>query len=93
MPNIELHGLDRSGAELFKYAIFKAIGEEDQKLQADAVVTICNDYCVDAQKRARPYMRICCTDPQQIEKLKKILAPIALDKEILLLKEFIPAGG
>jgi hypothetical protein len=93
MPNIELHGLNRSIAESFRGAIFKAIGAEDKKLLADTVVTICNDYCVDAQNKGQPYMRICCTNLEEIKRLKDILQPFALDKEILHLTEFIPAGS
>ena len=90
MPNIEIHGykgqLWMEGVQkkdeilhLLKHSNFKD----------EAVVTLCNDACVDVYGKPQPYLRICGTIIEQLDKIVEILEPIKMDKEVLVITKFI----
>ncbi len=91
MPNVEVHGLSRTDSSVLAKRVFEAIGEEAPELKDIAVITLCDDFCIDAQGKQQPYFRISSSKPEHHETLKKVLARFNMDIETLDLKEFIPA--
>lgn len=99
MPNIEIHGvhgLDTIAGQLTEkqsklYSeIFKTIELKAHELMDEAVVTICNDHCLDRQGQSQPFLRICSTDQVQTRKLVMILKPLGLDIETMVVTAFYP---
>ena len=93
MPNIEIHGLNRTESAPLSKAIAKAIKEHASDLVEEAVITLCDDHCVDLEDKRQPFIRICSSEPAHFEVLTAVLKQFKLDIEWLELKGFIPAKG
>lgn len=91
MPNIEIHGLNRTDSSVLAKEVFDAIEQEVPELMEIAVITLSDDFCFNAKGEPQPYFRIASTKAEHYEALKKVLAQFKMDIETLDLKEFIPA--
>jgi len=92
MPNIEIHGLNEGEAINKRLAMGIIIRRKAPELAEIVVVTIFSDVCqAFINNEPQPYLRICSSSPDHLEKLKEILIPLNMDIETLELKEFIPA--
>ncbi len=93
MPNIEIIGfLEKS------YIMADSVRELfEQKPYADDMIitTYANSYALDMINKARqPYFRLVYTpydDPEEIKKIKELLASLKIDIEVMILHEFIEA--
>ena len=91
MPNIEIHGMNRTDSSVLAKNVFVAISQEAPELTEIVVITLSDDYCLNEKGEQKPYFRIASTKPEHHEVLKKVLAQFKMDIETLDLKEFIPA--
>ena len=93
MPNVEIIGfLEKS------HIMADSVRElfEQKPYAHDMIITTYpNSYALDITNEARqPYFRLVYTpddDPKEIKKIKKLLASLEVDIEVLLLDEFIKA--
>ena len=100
MPNIEIHGVDDGWRTANGYMvksqpkllgdIFSIIETKVPELKNEAVVTICNDSCFDRYRKQQPFLRICSSQIDHLEKVVEVLKPLGLDIDTQELENFYP---
>ncbi len=94
MPNIKVHGLLRIDSYPLAKKIFVVIGKDAPELEKEAVVTLCDDECIDCDGKSQPYLEIASSNPVETNTLVRILRPLAnsegLDIETAIITGFFP---
>lgn len=88
MPNIKIHGLPRTESYHLAQKIFAVIGEGAPELKDQAVVTLCDDACIDCEGKSQPYLEIASTNPMETNTLVRILKPLGMDIETTVITSF-----
>jgi hypothetical protein len=91
VPNIEIHGLNRTESAPLAERFIAAIKEKEPALAKDAVITLCDDHCIDLDGVRQPFIRICSSESKHFAVLVEILKQFKMDIECLTLITFIPA--
>jgi len=96
MPNIEIYdgrGFLGGGEHPLKSRIDQIM--QELGLGDDAITTIicCQPESCDGKKKPMPFVRVCCKDADEMEKIIKAFKEhkLGVDTEKLLLGGFIPA--
>ena len=79
-----------AGTVMTEAQALAAIEAGAQELQDEAVVTMCDDHCIDRHGKTQPFLRICSTNPIHTNTLVKILKPLGLDIETMVVTDFQP---
>lgn len=96
MPNIEIHGVPKDGAEQLRQGIFNFFAEDPFVLEM--VVTVFPTTVRDATGESQPFLRVVSTPSERIpilvDKLRRMVKLISagqgIDIELLELKAFHP---
>lgn len=92
MPNIEIHGIQGSGASKIRERIEALV--HDLPFAGDVAITVCNTDVRDvAGVPCTPHLRICLTDMGMLPSLLESLEPlrkIHIGFEVVKLEQWIP---
>lgn len=86
MPNIELHGFSPAKQREIFFQMKEAL--KGQEFYNEAVVTLYNDVVVDFNEESQPFLRICSTNPVHTNTLVKLLKPLGVDIETMVVTDF-----
>ena len=90
MPNIELHGFDKAEAFDVRGSIWAHMEWDSLGFRSeDVVLTTCPTEVCDFGGRNRPFLRLMCTDEEEMGKLKEALRPLGQDMECVILHDFV----